>query len=409
MLWNFMRGKMKKYKNDEDEMTAASFMKGFGGDMLASFAGMLPFGTDIYNTVWSMVTKDTYYGMEALAPSAISDFFETVVKLPDNIRSVAGALQGDKAVGDVVWNMNSMLTAITKLIAPGGVSLPLENVENAVKMIIRIVMKPFFTAEEADYWYRYYTTKTTATGRKKEDYADIYAAALSGNMDGYSEMRGKMEGWIWKSNDKYESGEYTREEAQGAAEETLDNAMRDRVKADYLAGDLEEERAHELLTEIAGMDADKADENLMHWACERDTGIKYDDLKSAYLSGEISAETAAKYLEKYGGKDADTAKSTVSKWGYQEESGNADASASRSAGYYDYAQPAGINIQIYDAAYDFRANAQADKDSKGETIPGSKKQKVVDYIKALDLTAAQKEALWNAVKGTWSDKDTPWA
>ena len=157
------------------------------------------------------------------------------------------------------------------------------------------------------------------------------------------------------------------------------------------------------------MDAEKADENLRKWACERDTGIKYDDLKSAYQSGDISAGMAAKYLETYGGKDAGAAEDTVQKWQYAQDDGNADASAGRAEKYYEFAEPAGINISVFDAAYTFAAGTEADKDKDGKSISGSAKQKVVDYIRGLGISSEQERALWNAVKGTWSDKDTPWA
>ena len=42
------------------------------------------------------------------------------------------------------------------------------------------------------------------------------------------------------------------------------------------------------------------------------------------------------------------------------------------------------------------------------TVPGSAKQKVVDYIQGLGLSREQEKALWDALKGNWKDTDTPW-
>lgn len=414
LLWNLFRGNKKKYQNDGEEVTALSFLKGFGGDMLSSFAGMAPFGSDVYEVVWSAMTGDTYYGMEALTPSAISDFLETIVKVPDNVQDVVSAFQGDKSAVDVFWSVDQLAVAASKLLG-----IPVENVQNLMKAVSLNVMKTTMPEEEADYWYRYYTTKTSASKRRSKDYADIYASAKAGNMDGYQEMRGKMEGWIWKENDSYQSGDISREEARERATETVNGAMQDRIQEEFLSGTMQEKEAKELLTEIAGFDKDdqrKLDETVLHWACERDTGIKYDDLKDAYLGGEISGKKAAKYLAKYGWHEegmteveiTEEAEATVQKWDYQDESGNGKASASRADKYYEFAEPAGINISVFDEAYTFASNVEADKDKDGESISGSAKQKVVDYILGLGLSSEQERALWNAVKGNWSDKDTPW-
>lgn len=414
LLWNLFRGNKKKYQNDGEEVTALSFLKGFGGDMLSSFAGMAPFGSDVYEVVWSAITGDTYYGMEALTPSAISDFLETIVKVPDNVQDVVSAFQGDKSAVDVFWSVDQLAVAASKLLG-----IPVENVQNLMKAVSLNVMKTTMPAEEADYWYRYYTSKTSASKRRSQDYDDIYASAKAGNMDGYQEIRGKMEGWIWKENDSYQSGDISREEARERAMETVNGAMQDRIQEEFLSGTMQEKEAKELLTEIAGFDKDdqrKLDETVLHWACERDTGIKYDDLKDAYLGGEISGKKAAQYLAKYGWHEegmteveiTEEAEATVQKWDYQDESGNNRANESRSAMYYEYAQPAGIKISVFDEAYTFAKNAEADKDKDGESISGSAKQKVVDYILGLGLSSEQERALWNAVKGNWSDKDTPW-
>lgn len=419
LLWNLLRGKMNKYQDDDEETTALTFLKGFGGDLASSFAGMIPFGSDVYEMAWSLFTKDKYYGMEAVTPSAISDFLEAAVKIPDNFKDVKGAFEGDVPVGDVVWSVDQLLLAASKLFG-----VPAENVQNMGKIAYLTVLRgekyaKLITAEEADYWYRYYTTKTSASKRRSKDYTDIYEAAKDGNTDGYKAMREKMEGWIWKENDSYQSGDISREEARERATETVNGAMQDRIQEEFLSGTMQEKEAKELLTEIAGFDKDdqrKLDETVLHWACERDTGIKYDDLKDAYLGGEISGKKAAQYLAKYGWNEADMeadeiteeAEATVQKWDYQEDSGNGKASASRADKYYEFAEPVGINISVFDEAYTFASNVEADKDKDGESISGSAKQKVVDYILGLGLSGEQERALWNAVKGNWSDKDTPW-
>lgn len=86
----------------------------------------------------------------------------------------------------------------------------------------------------------------------------------------------------------------------------------------------------------------------------------------------------------------------------------ADLSDNQIHGYLEYCEPAGVPLDtVYNAAQTCK-NFEGDKDSSGKTVPGSKKQKVVDYIQGLGLGREQEKALWDALKGNWKDTDTPW-
>lgn len=355
LLWNVIRGNLRRYKDkDKDKVTVESFLKTFGSDTAGSLAGILPFGSDAYEVFAALVLDQQYYGMEALTPSAISDFLEQVATLDDTIASIGKALKGDASAMDSLQTVNRLGSTASKLFG-----VPVENVENLMKAAAYWVMKPFMSREEADYWYRYYTTKTTAQGRRNEDKADIYAVYRSGDRSAYESMRAAMEKWIWQANSRYQSGELTREEAQASAGETMDNAMAAQIKDEYMDGGITDAEATDL-------------------------------------------------LQKIGGKDKDKAVEAVAKWHFQRDGGGKDASAAQATAYYEFAQPAGISMETFKEAWDFHNDVEADKDSSGKTVPGSAKQKVVDYIQGLGLSRDQEKALWDALKGSWKDTDTPW-
>ena len=355
LLWNVIRGNLRRYKDkDKDKVTVESFLKTFGSDTAGSLAGILPFGSDAYEVFAALVLDQQYYGMEALTPSAISDFLEQVATLDDTIASIGKALKGDASAMDSLQTVNRLGSTASKLFG-----VPVENVENLMKAAAYWVMKPFMSKEEADYWYRYYTTKTTAQGRRNEDKADIYAVYRSGDRSAYESMRAAMEKWIWQANSRYQSGELTREEAQASAGETMDNAMAAQIKDEYMDGGITDAEATDL-------------------------------------------------LQKIGGKDKDKAVEAVAKWHFQRDGGGKDASAAQATAYYEFAQPAGISMETFAEAWDFHNNVEGDKDSSGKTVPGSAKQKVVDYIQGLGLGRDQEKALWDALKGSWKDTDTPW-
>lgn len=360
LLWNIIRGNIKRYRDDDKNeinlktIGEAFLSKTFWSDTAGSLAGILPFGSDAYEVFAALVLGDRYYGMEALTPSAISDFLEEVVKLDDTVKDLFKVFKGDAPVMDTVQTANRLVTTASKLFGA-----PIENVENLMKAVSFWAMKPFMSKEEADYWYRYYTQKTTAQGRSSADKDDIYAAYRSGNTDGYRSMRDAMEKWVWQENEKYQSGEITREEAQEKAAERMDGAMRDRIKEDL-------------------------------------------------LGGGIDRKTAEKLLRTIGGQDEEKARESVDAWLYRDKSGNQDASAAQAGAYYAFAEPAGLSTEVFAEAWDFKQNVEGDKDSSGKTVPGSAKQKVVDYIQGLGLSREQEKALWDALKGNWKDTDTPW-
>lgn len=361
LLWNIIRGNIKRYRDDDKNeinlktIGEAFVSKTFLSDTVGSLAGILPFGSDAYEVFASLVLGEQYYGMEALTPSAISDFLEQVVKLDDTISDVVKAIKGDSHAIDSLLAVNQIGTTASKLFGA-----PVENVENLMKAAAFWLMQPFMSKEESSYWYRYYTQKTTAQGRSSADKADIYAAYRSGNTDGYQSMRDAMKEWVWQENEQYKSGEITRAEAQEKAETSMNNAMAAQIKDEYMTGGLTDAEATDL-------------------------------------------------LQKIGGKDKDKAAEAVAKWHFQHDGGGKDASAAQASAYYEFAQPAGISMETFEEAWDFHNNVEADKDSSGKTVPGSAKQKVVDYIRSLGLSKAAERALWNALKGTWSDKGTPWA
>lgn len=87
----------------------------------------------------------------------------------------------------------------------------------------------------------------------------------------------------------------------------------------------------------------------------------------------------------------------------------ADLDDNKIHGYLEYCEPAGVPLDtVYNAAQTCK-DFEGEKDSDGKTISGSVKAQVVEYIQSLGLNRTQAKALWDALKGDWKDKDTPWA
>ena len=72
---------------------------------------------------------------------------------------------------------------------------------------------------------------------------------------------------------------------------------------------------------------------------------------------------------------------------------------------YRTVSKSGVPAEVFANAYQECNAMSADKDASGNTIDGSKKKKVVNYIMSIrGLTMTQRKAIWNAIKGTMTDK-----
>ncbi len=73
--------KIKPYLDDENELTAESFASEWTNGVLGSLSGSFIAGNELYNLIYSAITKERYYGIEVSLFSEISSLFESIVKM----------------------------------------------------------------------------------------------------------------------------------------------------------------------------------------------------------------------------------------------------------------------------------------------------------------------------------------
>ena len=314
ILYNLLRGRKEEYEKDgEPDLMAA--MNVVWKEFVSSAAGSVPFGSEIYETVMAMLGEQ-YYGMDALSLSAINDFVAAAQSAAANIGTIGDVFRGEAPAEDLWRIFEKLLSGGSKLLG-----IPWDNGRNIVRLGLYQALHTALPSDEADYWYRSLTAKTTAQGRRNKDYDAIYDAALRGDAEAYRKMRESTETYIWQTDDAFRAEETTKEEAQEKAAETMAKAMKKRIRADYLAGSLPEDQARTLLTELAGAEGNEVDELIANWKAEKETGVSYDDAKEAFLSGEITGEEAEALKAAYGGSDQETAAGTIQKWQFQKDTG----------------------------------------------------------------------------------------
>ena len=178
----------------------------------------------------------------------------------------------------------------------------------------------------------------------------------------------------------------------------------------YLSGEVSGSRAAELRVRYGGKAKEDAEKEVLHWQCEKDTGIRYDDIRDAYAGGQISAEKVQQMLQKYGGYTETEAQGKALQ--YQFAGKNAeleDISVNAATTYFSGLEDQGITKEVWYKTWRTDSTTEGDKKANGKTISGSKKKKMVAYINSLNLSPAQKDALYLALDYAKSGIiNTPW-
>ncbi|MBR2311327.1 MAG: hypothetical protein IKA47_12490 [Oscillospiraceae bacterium] len=192
-------------------------------------------------------------------------------------------------------------------------------------------------------------------------------------------------------------------------EESAASALRSAVKAAFLEGNVSEEQAAEFLQVYTGDVAADAQDRITEWRAEKETGIKYDDIKDKFIAGEISGKQAKEMYITYGGQDEEDAEKKVTYWKFKKEHPESKLDQSPALDFVEFAEPAGIGLDVYTRYVEATADLESDKDEDGKTIANSKRDKVWAEIHKLPISKKQKDALHYAAGYKESSlEDAPW-
>lgn len=192
-------------------------------------------------------------------------------------------------------------------------------------------------------------------------------------------------------------------------EESAASALRSAVKAAFLEGNVSEEQAAEFLQAYAGDDTSDAQAKVTKWRAEKETGIAYDDIKDKFIAGKITEEQAKEMYITYGGQDEEDAEKKVTYWEFLKAHPESKLDQSPALDFVEFAEPAGIGLDVYTRYVEATADLESDKDKDGKTIANSKRDKVWAEIHKLPISKKQKDALHYAAGYKESSlEDAPW-
>lgn len=239
-----------------------------------------------------------------------------------------------------------------------------------------LVEKGLADDEDDAYW----KVDKWATGEGKYD--EALAAVLSGDKAAFDEQAKELK-------------------EHGIGEKQLQSAVRSRTKEWYVGDDdgkrsITKEQALKILQQYGGKDADESQKLVQKWTCEVVTGTDYDDITNLYLDGKLTRPRAVDMLVRYGGMKQEDAQNKIATADFVKAHPECDGiSVEAVQKYNEHAKPAGLDAGTFWEAYQFKNDARTTRDSNGTAISGQgAMDKVTAYIDGLDISSAQKSALF---------------
>lgn len=226
----------------------------------------------------------------------------------------------------------------------------------------------------------YWKVDKWATGEGKYD--EALAAVLSGDKSAFDAQAKELK-------------------EHGIGEKQLQSEVRSQTEEWYVGDDngkrsITKEQALKILQQYGGKDADEAQKLVQKWTCEVVTGTDYDDIKDLYLDGKLTRSRAVDMLTRYGGMKQEDAQNKIDTADFVKAHPECDGiSVEAVQKYNEQAKPAGLDAGTFWEAYQFKNDARTTRDSNGKAISGQgTMDKVAAYIDGLDISSAQKSALF---------------
>ena len=165
--------------------------------------------------------------------------------------------------------------------------------------------------------------------------------------------------------------------------DATDKQYRARILKAWQSGDME--KINDTLAILSAKSDKDTDEDVLKDVTH---GFANDYLKEKVNDDEISPEDAADLLKYIGHDDPD---GVVQKWVFQNDYPDSGLS---DTGIRAWNANQDIPLDVFEKAWKYKADHG--------------KAEVVSYISNLKISDDMKRRIWDAVKGNWKDKDTPW-
>lgn len=461
-LW---KNRGKKYRNEEGKLSAGKLIAEAGKQYFKDAAGLVVGGDAAADLLSSVLFGDKWYGLETPGMEQIGSILEELKSagesvaglVRDSVKVLAEGGNWGQYMADHSDTYISAAESAARTLGTYATGLPIDNVKAYLLGALQWMSPEIKTAYEdvmkkadrsglkglrgAALEIRVrHILQDRAGGAEPETmealaalyeagYTAVVPAAQSDKISVNGEDRAlniaQQQTYknVWKETVRGELDELVKSEAFQSADAAGQAGMLKRLYS------LATERAKSVLfddyesSSLAKAEAiQTAGGSLADWAAidGATSGQSRAESYDTIVSAEISEEAKLAAIGNIMGTDMETESGNPTQWARLNQAVEDGLSVQRAVELLqgglldDYAKwkesparTAGVSLEVYLDYREATAAMTGDKDENGKTISGSKKAKVVEYINALPITAAQKDSLfaeWN-YSGL---EDTPW-
>ena len=190
--------------------------------------------------------------------------------------------------------------------------------------------------------------------------------------------------------------------SHGYTEKDVLSQVKSEIGSWYKNGQITKQQAITMLNKYMDMDSDAVTATVNKWSSKVVTGIAFEDIKDEYLAGNITAARAIEMRMRYGGESKEDAQNTVGEWAFEAEHPELDGLIT----YTQYkrweteGKSKGVSLNIFTDVAEFRDDGTSDSVKSQEEVAA--------YINTLNISTAQKDALWCCFWKESTLKNAPW-
>ena len=468
MLNQLAKNRGKNYRNDEGEMTAGSVGERLARNATGDLAGMVIGGDELTDILANWFLGEKWYGIEIPGGEQLNDIIDAAGGAAGTIQKIitegANILANGGDLGEYFRRNAGDYAGAAKELAEklamylGG--LPVQNVEKYILGAMQTISPELYAGMEdifdtptkndlkglsgdalatrADHILK--ARGVEISGETAAALAELYEAGqktsippdtppsitINGEDRKLNAYQRQTYDLVWSANVERALDDLTSSSIYRQATPEEQAKMIDKVY-DYAAEKAKGVLFDDYETKSSTAKADDmlgAGSSIAEWAAwsvsakDEDRATQYEQVLASDMSE--SAKLAA--IGNLIGTDMETDAGNPTQWaklntavkdGYSVEEAIGLMQSDNLDDYMKWresdAKAAGVKAGTYIEFRNTLSGTTADKDASGKTISGSKKKKVLAYINSLDLTGAQKDALYYDAGYTQSTiGDAPW-
>lgn len=125
----------RDWEDEEKKFSMSKLAEALVTSIIKDAAGMIQYGNEISDFVYSMLTGEKYYGIDVATASLISDAFDGILTITDNAKDIVAVLRGEKQF-DINQLLMPTLKSTEKVAAVFGI--PMANIRKNVQGVFNL-------------------------------------------------------------------------------------------------------------------------------------------------------------------------------------------------------------------------------------------------------------------------------